>query len=164
MRPSVFLLSLVAAGVFAATAAATPPLVQHFSFTEFPPSTLSGVCSFDVVVSSDLLTGTQTIYFDRSGAVTRAHVHVTWQDTFSANGKTITGVPYTANVQFLVDSSGNVTHAWATGPAERIRLPDGTMFVSAGRVDFTNHPDTPFLLSPDVGNPGNIAAFCAALA
>jgi hypothetical protein len=51
----------------------------------------------------------------------------------------------------------------ATGLAERIPLPDGSLFVSAGWVDFADHPGVDFLLSPDRGNPGNVAGFCAAL-
>jgi len=46
----------------------------------------------------------------------------------------------------------------------RVPLPDGSVFFSAGRADFTVHPGVTFLISPDMGNPGNIAAFCAALA
>jgi len=50
------------------------------------------------------------------------------------------------------------------GAAEKIWLPDGSLFVSAGWIDFVDHPDATFVLSPDRGNPGNVAGFCAALA
>jgi hypothetical protein len=63
-----------------------------------------------------------------------------------------------------LDSDGNPTAVVATGVAEKIPLPDGTLFVSAGYVDFLDHPGVSFILSPDRGNPGNVAAFCAALA
>ena len=162
MRRVVFLLSLVAAGVFAASAGATKPVITHFSDMDLPPVTLSGVCSFDVAVTSDVR-GTEIDYFDANGALTRVYVHIVEQDTFSANGKEITGEPYTFNIEVLFDADGNVTHIFASGLVEKIILPDGTLFISAGRVDFIAHPGADFLISPDVGNPGNIAAFCAAL-
>lgn len=161
MRRVVFLLSLVAAGVFAASAGATPPVITSFSATAVP-STLSGVCSFDVSISSDFR-GTEIDYFDANGALTRIYEHTVEQDTFSANRKTITGEPFTFNIEVLFDAEGNLTHVFASGVTERIVLPDGTFFLSAGRGDFTLHPGAQFLLSPDVGNPGNVAAFCAAL-
>ena len=52
---------------------------------------------------------------------------------------------------------------FASGLVETIPLPDGSRFVSAGRTDFTQHPGVQFLLSPDMGNPGNLAGFRAAL-
>jgi len=157
----VFLLSLAAAGIFANSAAARKPVITPFSLTGIP-ATLSGVCSFDVSVSSDL-TGTEIDYFDQSGALTRVYVHQVEQDTFSANGKSITGLPFTFTLEVLFDSSGNVTHIYASGLVETILLPDGTFFVSAGRVDFAARPGVSFVISPDEGNPGNVAAFCGAL-
>jgi hypothetical protein len=34
---------------------------------------------------------------------------------------------------------------------------------STGRLDLTNHPTANFLLTPDIGWSGDVAAFCAAL-
>jgi hypothetical protein len=161
MRRVAFLLSLLAAGVFAASASATQPVITPFTATDVP-GTLSGVCSFDVSISTDIR-GTEIDYFDANGALTRSYVHVVEQDTFSANGKAITGEPFTFNIEVLLDADGNVTHLFASGVTERIVLPEGTFFLSAGRIDFSAHPGVGFLLSPDVGNPGNVAAFCAAL-
>ncbi len=161
MRRVVFLLSLVAAGVFAASAGATKPEITHFSDTG-DPLTVSGICSFDVVVNSTVR-GTEIDYFDGNGALTRVYIHVVEQDTFSRNGKEITGEPYTFNIEVLFDADGNVTHIFASGVAEKIILPDGTLFISAGRLDFILHPGADFLISPDVGNPGDVAAFCDAL-
>ena len=62
------------------------------------------------------------------------------------------GTPFTFNVEVLFDSDGNVTHNFASGLFETIPLPDGSLFVSAGRADFTQHPGVTFLLSPDMGN------------
>jgi hypothetical protein len=153
--------ALAAAGVVASSAFGAAPTKTTFSVTD-SPATLSGVCSFDVAVSQDF-SGTEIDYTDQSGALTRIYQHITEQDTFSANGKSITGEPYTFDLEVLFDSSGNVTHVYASGVVERIVLPSGTFFLSAGRSDFTLHPGVFFLLSPDVGNPGDVAAFCAAL-
>jgi hypothetical protein len=152
---------LAVAGALASSAFAAAPTKTSFSFTGIP-ATLTGVCSFDVALSADV-SGFEIDYTDQSGALTRIYDHVTEQDTFSANGKSITGQPYTTDVETLFDSSGNVTHVYGSGVAERLVLPSGTLFLSAGRSDFTLHPGVAFLLSPDVGNPGDVAAFCAAL-
>ena len=153
--------ALAVAGVLASSASAAPPVKFSFSVTDIP-ATLSGVCPFDVAVSSDV-TGFELDFFDQSGAVTAFDDHTVEQDTFSANGKSITGEPYTFNAHGIIDSTGAVTHVYATGVAQRIVLPDGTFFLSAGWVDFANHPGQSFLLFPDKGNQGDVAAFCAAL-
>ena len=63
-----------------------------------------------------------------------------------------------------VIEDGEVTHVYASGLVERVPLPDGTVFLSAGRLDFAAHPGSEFRIVPDVGRSGNVAAFCAALA
>jgi hypothetical protein len=161
MKLVVFLLSVAAAGVFTASAGATKPVKTDFAATDVP-GTLSGVCSFDVSLSSDLR-GTQIRYVDANGAVTGRRIHIVEQDTFSANGKVITGEPYTFNIDIVLDAGGNVTHIFASGVLEEIILPDGTFFLSAGRADFIVHPGTDFLITPDFGRSGNVAALCAAL-
>ena len=158
----VFVAVVVATAVLAPAAAADPPTRTTFSGVTFS-SVLSGVCAFNVNVDSTV-SGTEIDFVDRSGNLTEAYVHQVEQDTFAANGKTLTGLPYTFNLHVLFDSSGNVTHIFAEGLVETIPLPDGTLFISAGRVDFVDHPGATFLLSPDEGNPGNVAGFCAALA
>jgi hypothetical protein len=54
------------------------------------------------------------------------------------------------------------------GGVERVLLPDGTLFWSAGRFDWLAHfgdnPELTFTLTPDHGRSGNVDAFCAALA
>jgi hypothetical protein len=152
---------LAVAGVLASSAFAGPPTKESFSGLTFT-ATMTGICSFDVAVSSTV-SGFEIDYTDESGALTRAYVHETEQDTFSANGKSITGEPFTFNLDVLFDSTGAVTHVYASGVVEQLVLPSGTLFLSAGRADFTQHPGVNFLLSPDVGNPGDVAAFCAAL-
>jgi hypothetical protein len=162
MRRVAFLcFALAVAGVLVSSAFAAPPTKATFSVTDIP-ATLTGVCSFDVAVSTDV-SGFEIDYTDQSGALTRVYDHTIEQDTFSANGKSITGEPFTYNLDVLFDSTGAVTHVYSSGVVERIVLPSGTLFLSAGRADFAQHPGVAFLLSPDVGNPGDVAAFCAAL-
>ena len=63
------------------------------------------------------------------------------------------------------DSSGNWMPPVATGIVEKIPLPDGSLSISAGWVDWANYgSDVSFVLFPDRGHPGNQAGFCAALA
>ncbi|MGZ6265642.1 MAG: hypothetical protein ACXWN4_01880 [Candidatus Limnocylindrales bacterium] len=85
------------------------------------------------------------------------------QDTFSANGKTLTGTPFTFNIEARFDSDGNLKSLTAAGVVERVQLPDGSTFFSAGRVDYLAHPDVQFILTPDEGHSGDVPAFCAAL-
>ena len=156
----IFLVVAVSAAIFASPAAADPPAKHPNDFTfdvELPD-----VCSFPVSLHGDVR-GTEIDYFDKNGALIRAVNHSVEQDTFAANGKTLVGIPYNVNVEMLFDSSGNVTQVFGNGIFEKIPLPDGSLFISAGRAEFVHHGAF-FLLSPDKGNPGNVAGFCAALA
>ena len=156
----VVLLAAVAAAVFTPAATATAPVKSQYTFTA--TSVLTDVCPFDVTVDSTV-SNTEIDFFDESGALTRVEVHSVEQDTFSANGKSLTGVPFTFNVEILFDSSGNLTHAFASGLVEKVPLPDGSLFISAGRVDFAAHGFPQFIITPDVGGTVNLAGFCAAL-
>jgi hypothetical protein len=160
-RVAAFCGALVVAGVLAAGAFAAEPTKTTFTVTN-SPNALTGVCTFDVAIASNA-TVTEIDYFNADSTFNRIYFHQVEQDTFSANGNSITGEPYVVNVEVLFDSSGNVTHVYGSGVVERIDLPDGTFFLSAGRADFAAHEGVTFLLSPDVGNPGDVAAFCAAL-
>ena len=157
---AVFLVA-VGAVIFALSALADRPTRTEFTGLTFS-NVLTDVCAFPVNVDSTI-SGFEIDYRDQSGALTRIFVHQVEQDTFTANGRTLVGTPFTYNVDILFDSSGNVTHIFAQGLVETIPLPDGSLFISAGRADFTQHPGVGFLLSPDMGNPGNVAGFCAAL-
>jgi hypothetical protein len=160
-RLSVVLLVAVGAVMFALSAVADRPTRIPFEGVTFS-SVLTDVCAFPVNVDSTI-SGTEIDYVDQNGALTRIFIHQVEQDTSTANGKTLVGTPFTFNTEVPFDSSGNVTHIFASGLVETIPLPDGSLFVSAGRLDFTQHPGVTFLLSPDVGNPGNLEGFCAAL-
>jgi hypothetical protein len=155
------LLALSALGISTSTALADKPIKYEFPF--LVEGTLTDVCSFPVHISANVyITGID--FYDKSGVLTRTNWHMVEQDTFTANDKELVGIPFTFHVEWLYNSSGAVTHEYADGVTEKIPLPDGSLFISAGRVDFTAHPDVSFILSPDKGNPGNIEGFCAALA
>jgi hypothetical protein len=161
LRGAVFFSRSEAVVIFALSALANRP--TRIPFTGLTQSSvLTDVCAFPINVNSTI-SGTEIDYVDQSGALTRIFVHQVEQDTFTANGKTLVGIPYTVNTEILFDSNGNVTHIFGSGLFEKIPLPDGSLFVSAGRADFTQHPGVSFLLSPYMGNSGNLAGFCAAL-
>ena len=157
---AVFLVA-VGAVIFALTALADRPTRTPFTGLTFS-SVLTDVCAFPINVDS-IISGTEIDYVDQTGALTRIYLHQVEQDTFTANGKTLVGTPFTFNTEVLFDSSGNVTHIFGNGLVETIPLPDGSLFISAGRLDFTQHPGVKFILSPDMGHTGDLAAFCAAL-
>jgi hypothetical protein len=155
------LISLSVTGVLARPAAATEPTKEPFG----PDTTtvvVEDICSFPVTITA-VNSGTQTTFLDQNGALTRIHFYVVEQDTFTANGKSLTGLPFTFNLDVLFED-GEVTHVYGSGLAERVPLPDGSVFLSAGRLDFAAHPGSMFLIVPDVGRSGNVAALCAALA
>jgi hypothetical protein len=154
--------AVLGVAVFVSTAAAAPPVKTAFSSVAFS-SVMTGVCPFDVNVDS-VVSGFEIDYFDQAGNIVKAQIHQVEQDTFSANGKTLTGIPFTFNLDIRVDSNGDTTSVVATGVVEKVPLPDGSLFVSAGWANFVDHPDVTFLLSPDRGAQGNVAGFCAALA
>jgi len=148
------------AAVFASAAAAdTPTRTQYTStFT----TVLTDVCSFPIALDSSANI-TETDFVNSSGDLTRVLVHVVEQDTFNANGNSLTGTPFTFNLDVRFDSGGVVTHVFANGIVEKVPLPDGSLFITSGRVDFAAHGFPLFLITPDVGATVNLAGFCAAL-
>jgi hypothetical protein len=154
------LLALSATGVLAHPAAAVEPTREPIDITD--TFVVEDICSFPVTITATLV-GTETTFYDQSGAVTRVQIHVVEQDVFTANGETLTGLPYTFNIQILFED-GEEAHVYASGIVARVPLPDGTVFLSAGRLDFAAHPGSEFRIVPDVGRSGDVAAFCAALA
>jgi hypothetical protein len=154
------LLALSATGVLAHPAAAIEPTRVPIDQTD--TYVVTDICSFPVTITATVV-GTETTFYDQSGQVTRIQVHLVEQDVFTANGQTLTGLPYTFNIQVLFED-GELTHVYASGVVARVPLPDGTVFLSAGRLDFAAHPGSDFRIVPDVGRSGDVAAFCAALA
>jgi hypothetical protein len=157
------LVSIVAASaaIFASPVAATAPAKYSFSFSF--TDVLTDICSFPITLDSTVNV-TEIDYFDQSGTtLIRWDWHGEQHDTYTANGKTLVGLPYHYHLQTLLDSNGNMTYQFGDGEFEKIRLPDGSLFIAAGRADFVARGAL-FILSPDKGNPGNVVGFCAALA
>jgi hypothetical protein len=150
----------VAVGLFAAGPRANAQTPLHIPQQAEFDYTVTDICSFPIDVHASL-TGTATLLFNKDGSV-RVVFHANEVDTFSANGKSIQTEPYTYNLHVLFDPAGNLIQNTQAGVVVRMWLPDGTLFISAGRVDALNV--TGYLISPDSGHTGNIDAFCAALA
>jgi hypothetical protein len=68
------------------------------------------------------------------------------------------------NFEFRFDPAGNVTAASINGIVERIHLPDGSLFISAGKIDYSADGFPEFVIAPDHGGIQNLDGFCAALA
>jgi hypothetical protein len=153
---------VLALGLVADTSSAVADEPSKYEVTFTVSDELTDVCPFPIAITLTVR-GFAIDHVDKDGVLTRTFAHSVEQDTFSANGKTLMGLPYTVNMQFIFDSDGNLIHQFGTGIYERVPLPDGSIFISAGRADFVAN-GVSFMLSPDKGNPGNVAAFCAALA
>jgi hypothetical protein len=165
-RPRVFVTSAVLAGVgvmavFAPAAAAVPPVKSEISFSD--TGVLDDVCAFPITVAATG-TATEIDFFDDSGALTRIQLNVTEQTTFSANGKSLATVPFTYNISVRFNDSGNLSEVFTNGVIARVPLPDGGLFISAGRVDIAARGFPQFVLTPDEGGTVNLDGFCAALA
>ncbi len=160
MRRFLVMTVIVMAAViaFSPNAAATTQTVIKFDFTS--AFTLPGICSFPLSVTSHY-TGTRIRFFDDSGELFKAEYQITEQDTLSANGKSVTSDSYSYNLMVSYQN-GVVTAQVANGVAEKIVLPDGTLFLSAGVIDFIAQGVDASLM-PDPGLTGDIDALCAAL-
>jgi hypothetical protein len=152
--------SLVGVTLCASAARADKPVISHYPLSG--SLVVTDLCSFPItiVASQDV---TEMDFVNSSGAITRLQVHVVEQDTFSANGKTLIGEPYTWNLDIRFDSSGNVTQVYEEGVIEKVWLPDGSLFMTAGRVNLVARGFPQIVLIPDAGRTVNLAGLCAAL-
>jgi hypothetical protein len=163
-RPALLLLVgvLAAAG---ATVAAPPALANKPVFTAIDPTPatfpVNALCGFPME-----LTGTQTgtirTFTDANGNVVRLSAHVTETDILVANGVTLVGRPYTFDAEVRLDPAGNIVSAFGTGVVADFPLPSGGEYFAAGWVDELAHPNQ-FIVNPDRGKVGDVAALCAAL-
>ena len=141
------------------TAQAAQPTHSHFDFTS--SDTITDICPTPFHLAARA-TINEAVFTNASGDITKIIDHVTEHDTFSAHGTSIRTAVYHYTIHALFNDVGELTHAYATGTVVRMRLPDGTLFNAAGRVDVLNSTG-PFTITPDVGHSGNLAAFCNAL-
>ena len=152
---------LAASFLLAAASSATADTPFKFSYSFTADNVVTDVLPFPVEIYS-VVSDTEIDYFDKNGTLTRIYIHATEQDTFTANGKTLVGLPYTYDIEQIFDGDGNLIHYYASGGVEKIPLPDGTLFSSAGRTDWVDHPDADVRLSPDTGTQGSLDALIAA--
>jgi hypothetical protein len=150
---------LVVGAVFASGAMADTPTSSQQTASGSGTIPAGALCSFPVQIDGTQ-TFTSTQFYDENGLITTDTARGTEQDTFSANGKTLQGNPYEFNLvhEFV---NGVLVNSWGVGISESVPLPDGGLFIVAGRVSF--NPPT-IILTVDSGNSGNnVDAFCAAL-
>ncbi len=153
-------IAAIGAGALASQATPTPPVRSELAFSDSNP--LAGVCPFLVTVDSNV---TLTLHelLDQRGNVKEWLGQVVEIDTFTANGKSLTGAPVSFSFRALFDAGGAFTHFFEAGVLARVPLPDGTVFLGAGRVDFVLNGSPTFSFTPDRGTSGNVARFCLAL-
>jgi hypothetical protein len=160
MKSALFISAGLAAAILAtvlvSVAAAAEPTRVDVS-GPLPTSVLNGICSFPVTFGGTT-SGTRTFFFDQYGNLVRRTAHAVEQDTFSANGITLTGLPYTFYIDRTFENGVLVT-ATSQGVQERVPLPDGSTFLIAGRADDIGA----FTFEVDHGTNGDFTAFCAAL-
>jgi hypothetical protein len=140
----------------AAPAGADPPTREPVTQTAVVVAT--DICAFPITVTAH-----QTGFAITGADGTSANYHLTEQDTFTANGHTLTSERFTFDVHFTLDSQGNVVHAYSTGQIVAVPLEQGVTFRAAGRFDFVA-AGADFVLVPQSGGSHNQDAFCSALA
>ena len=145
--------------VFAASATAAPPKITQGS-ASIPVHPLTGVCPFELM-SGATLNFTERDYVDNAGNPTRTVFHIQEQDTFEANGVTLTSDWFDFNFEIGFDAQGNQTTIFLNGIVEWVHLPDGSLFISAGRVDLVAQGFPEFVLEPSYGGIHNLDGFCA---
>jgi hypothetical protein len=153
--------TVAAATVFALTPAAqadppsrTPEVVTH-------SATTTELCDFPVTISGTL-SGVVTVR--DNGTTTTVTATPAEQDTFTANGITLTSMVYRFRLSLVIDdSTGKIVGGDFTGVAEKVPLPNGELFITAGHTYEVLHPTEDIVIIPDVGNTGDVAALCAAL-
>ena len=160
-----FVLALIlvisALAIPASAVIAAPPVKVVM---EFPMGgIIDDVCAFPIEWSG-WVRSPSILFFDNAGNFIGMNFNSVQTDTFSANGKTLVGLPHRYAGQYFVDSNGIPTQFYRTGVQEKVRLPDGSLFISAGRLDWVTNTSASLILIPEEGGSSNLAGFCAALA
>jgi hypothetical protein len=125
------------------------------------PATIDDLCAFDVIWVGHL-DGSFRYVAMPDGTYLEVD---NWaeQDTFTGpTGKTLTSDWYHYRISGRLDEDGDIISQTASGQIMVIRLPDGSIFRSAGLVRFDPLVQV-FAITPDHGLTGDVDAFCAAL-
>jgi hypothetical protein len=125
------------------------------------PVTIDDLCEFDVTWVGHL-----DGYFRYVAMPDGTYLEVdNWaeQDTFTGpTGETLTSDWYHYRISGKLDEGCNIISQTASGQIMVVRLPDGSIFRSAGLVRFDPQEDV-FAITTDHGLSGDVEAFCAAL-
>ena len=149
-------LALGVLGFSTSAALADKPSRGEFTFTASVP--VDYICENVSFTVDSVYDFTYIDFFDQNGVFAYSHWHFVAQDTFTTEeGKVLVGLPYTFNWISTKDK------AFFSGIAEKIRLPDGSLFISAGWTDLLTFDGADFGLSVDRGHQGDLDAFCAVL-
>ena len=97
---------LAASFLLAAASSATADTPFKFSYSFTADNVVTDVLPFPVEIYS-VVSDTEIDYFDKNGTLTRIYIHATEQDTFTANGKTLVGLPYTYDIEQIFDGEGD---------------------------------------------------------
>jgi hypothetical protein len=154
----VAVLSLFAAATVVSAASADQPAVFPYDATQTAVFNAGDLCAFTVTVAGHTV-GTATVFTDANGS--RVSVRGTDTDVLSANGKSLTSVPYHTNFTADLESDGSLGPVTITGITEKVRLPDGSLFMTAGQSLIGPNGGT---IIPDNGATVNLDGLCAALA
>lgn len=146
--------------VYPTTVFADKPISYSFDFAG--DAVITDLCPFPINFHSEMHAVWTDFFVD--GQLTKSLIFVTEQDTFSTEAVTLVGLPYQYNVKHFFDRDGNMTLNFSVGVAEKVPLPDGTLFIAAGQINYFNHPDGALVFTPDMGTSGKVDAFCAAIA
>lgn len=161
MRKLLFVVLVAAfSALVPGSASAAPPVITHYT-QDVGPVAITDVCSAGISVNGHLVVS-ETDYFASNGTPTRVYIHTVETDTFTGPARSLVSEPYQYGTFFNLDASGNIVSGTVAGVIVRIRLPDGSLFLSSGRVIL--HPNEPaFIFVPDFGRSGNLTALCGAL-
>jgi hypothetical protein len=160
-KPLAVLVSAVAVLLaIALPASATKP--DRTTFEQSGSYTTTDICDFPLHVRSHT-EGAATTFYDHDGDVTKAIVHVTETDTFSANGESLTSQPYHYTDVYAFEN-GDYVGTTVTGINVKVPLPDGGTFMSAGRLHIEPDFMGNFVYLVDSGVVKNHDAFCSVLA
>lgn len=171
MRRRLPLALLAAASLIALTTASAPvaradgrAMTGTFEYVT-DPWVQSDLCLFPVSVVEEAIVG--YVFLPKADGTFLEQDHGILRDTFSANGRTLVSEWTRYHASGTMDAEFTLTSAVVTGGIARVVLPDGSVFWSAGRVDYVGRFGTGWefatTITPDRGHSGDVAAFCAAL-
>jgi hypothetical protein len=152
--------AVVASAVMDPAVAASAASPSTFSFDVTDTFTDTSVCGFPVEVTNHTIGRTTQFSDVLEDGTGREVVHARAQDTWTANGTTLVGdwYRYTLTVTWV---DFEPVAATASGVINKTRLPDGSIFMGAGRINLLTAVG--YVVAPDHGVAKNQDAFCAAL-